>query len=108
MLFFDKKLRKKEHNLRFRWQGSPFSKREPGLSFINLKRYKLLLIALCIYMSTVKIQRVAQSACILPMHVKEGDKRGESERFYIVVSGRPRSEELKSSYLFRLIKWGLS
>ena len=38
-----------------------------------------------------KIQRVVQSARILPIHVKEGDIRGKSTSFYILVSGRPRS-----------------
>ena len=38
-----------------------------------------------------KIQRVVQSARILPIHVKEGDIRGKSTSFYILVSGWPRS-----------------
>ena len=62
----------------------------PGPRFINLKRYELVLIS-HLHMRIVKIQRVGQSARILPIHVKEGDIRGKSTSFYILVSGRPRS-----------------
>ena len=46
-----------------------------GPRFIKLKRCELVLIA-HLLMRIVKIQRVGQSARILPMHVKEGDIRG--------------------------------
>ena len=71
----------------------------PEPRFINLKRYELLLIA-HLHMSIVKIQRVSQSARILPMYVKEGDKRGESTSFYILVSDRPRSRKLIRARIF--------
>ena len=64
-----------------------------GPRFINLQRNELLLIAAHLHMKIFKIQRVGQSACIPPLHVKEGDKQGKSTRFYILVSGRPRSGE---------------
>ena len=51
-------------------------------------------------MRIVKIQRVGQSAHIVPIHVKEGDIRGNSTRFYFLVSGRPRSRELTRSRIF--------
>ena len=57
-------------------------------------------------MGIVKIQRVGQSARILPMHVKEGDIRGKSTRFYILVSGRPRSQELRDLVSFPVDKTG--
>ena len=53
-----------------------------------------------------KIQRVVQSARILPIHVKEGDIRGKSTSFYILVSGRPRSRELRDLVSFQLDKTG--
>ena len=52
----------------------------PGPRFIKLKRYELVLIA-HLHMRIVKIQRVGQSARILPIHVKEGDIRGKSTSF---------------------------
>ena len=52
----------------------------PGPRFIKLKRYELVLIA-HLHMRIVKIQRVVQSARILPIHVKEGDIRGKSTSF---------------------------
>ena len=58
-------------------------------------------------MRIVKIQRVVQSARILPIHVKEGDIRGKSTSFYIIVSGRPRSRELRDLVSFQLDKTGL-
>ena len=67
--------------------------------FINLKRYELLLIA-HLHMRIVKIQRVGQSARILPIHVKEGDIRGKSTSIYNLVSGRQRSRELIRSRIF--------
>ena len=57
-------------------------------------------------MRIVKIQRVVQSARILPIHVKEGDIRGKSTSFYILVSGRPRSRELRDLVSFKLDKTG--
>ena len=57
-------------------------------------------------MRIVKIQRVVQSARILPIHVKEGDIRGKSTSFYILVSGRPRSRELRNLVSFQLDKTG--
>ena len=57
-------------------------------------------------MRIVKIQRVGQSARILPIHVKEGDIRGKSTRFYILVSGRPRSQELRDLVSFHVDKTG--
>ena len=53
-----------------------------------------------------KIQRVVQSARILPTHVKEGDIRGKSTSFYILVSGRPRSQELRDLVSFHVDKTG--
>ena len=70
-----------------------------GPRFIKLKRYELVRIA-HLHMRIVKIQRVGQSARILPIHVKEGDIRGNSTRFYFLVSGRPRSRELTRSRIF--------
>ena len=67
--------------------------------FIKLKRYELLLIA-HLHMRIVKIQRMGQSARILRIHVKEGDKRRKSTNFYILVSGRPRSRELIRTRIF--------
>ena len=57
-------------------------------------------------MRTVKIQRVGQSARILPIHFKEGDIRGKSTSFYILVSGRPRSREIIRSRIFLVDKTG--
>ena len=57
-------------------------------------------------MRIVKIQRVGQSARILPIHVKEGDTRGKSTRFCILVSGRPRSQELRDLVSFHVDKTG--
>ena len=51
-------------------KNMPFA--EPGPRFIKQKRYELVLIA-HLHMRIVKIQRVVQSARILPIHVKEGD-----------------------------------
>ena len=59
-------------------------------------------------MRIVKIQRVVQSARILPIHVKEGVIRGKSTSFYILVSGRPRSRELRDLVSFQLDKTGPS
>ena len=59
-----------------------------------------------LHMRIVKIQRVVQSARILPIHVKEGDIRGKSASFYILVSGRPRSRELRDLVSFQLDKTG--
>ena len=73
--------------------------------FIKLKRYELVLIA-HLHMRIVKIQRVGQSGRILPINVKEGDIRGKSTRFYILVSGRPRSRELRDLVSFQLDKTG--
>ena len=39
-------------------------------------------------MRIVETERVGQSARILPIHVKEGFKRGKSTSFFIFVSGR--------------------
>ena len=77
----------------------------PGPRFINLKRYELVLIA-HLHMRIVKIQRVVQSARILPIHVKEGNIRGKSTSFYFLVSGRPRSRELRDLVSFQLDKTG--
>ena len=55
-------------------------KRPPGPRFIKLKRYELVLIA-HLHMRIVKIQRVGQSARNLPIHVKEGVKRGKATSF---------------------------
>ena len=52
----------------------------PGPRFIKLKRYELVLIAHW-HMRIVKIQRVGQSARILPIQVKEGNIRGKSTSF---------------------------
>ena len=57
-------------------------------------------------MRIVKIQRVGQSARILPIHVKEGDIRGKSTRLYILVSGRPGSQELRDLVSFHVDKTG--
>ena len=57
-------------------------------------------------MRIVKIQRVGQSARILPIHGKEGDIRGKSTRFYILVSGRPRAQELRDLVSFHVDKTG--
>ena len=57
-------------------------------------------------MRIVKIQRVVQSARILPIHVKEGDIQGKSTNFYILVSGRPRSRELRDLVSFQVDKTG--
>ena len=57
-------------------------------------------------MRIVNIQRVGQSARILPIHVIEGDIRGKSTRFYILVSGRPRSQELRDLVSFPVDKTG--
>ena len=57
-------------------------------------------------MRIVKIQRVGQSARILPIHVKEGNIRGKSTTFYILVSGRPRSQELRDLVSFHVDKTG--
>ena len=73
--------------------------RGPGPRFINLKRYELVLIA-HLHMRIVKIQRVVQRARILPIHVKKEDIRGKSTSFYILVSGRPRSRELRDLVSF--------
>ena len=56
--------------------------KKSGPRFIKLKvkRYELVLIA-HLHMRIVKIQRVGQSARILPIHVKEGDIRGKSTSF---------------------------
>ena len=78
---------------------------DPGPRFIKLKRYELVLIA-HLHMRIVKIQRVVQSARILPIHVKEGVIRGKSTSFYILVSGRPRSRELRDLVSFQLDKTG--
>ena len=78
---------------------------ESGPRFIKLKRYELVLIA-HLHMRIVKIQRVAQSARILPIHGKEGVIRGKSTSFYILVSGRPRSRELRDLVSFQLGKTG--
>ena len=78
---------------------------QSGPRLINLKRYELVLIA-HLHMRIVKIQRVVQSARILPIHVKEGDIRGKSTSFYILVSGRPRSRELRDLVSFQLDKTG--
>ena len=61
-------------------------------------------------MRIVKIQRVGQSARILPIHFKQGDTRGKSTRFYILVSGRPRSREIELiiSRIFSVDKTGPS
>ena len=59
-------------------------------------------------MRIVKIQRVVQSARILPIHVKEEDIRGKSTSFYILVIGRPRSRELRDLVSFQLDKTGPS
>ena len=76
-----------------------------GPRFINLKKYELVLIA-HLHMRIVKIQQVGQSARIHPIHVKEGDIRGKSTRFYILVSGRPRSQELRDLVSFQVDKTG--
>ena len=59
-------------------------------------------------MRIAKIQRVSQSARILPIHVKEGDIRGKSTSF---LNYRKRQAKVtrinKISYLFSLIKRGL-
>ena len=78
---------------------------QSGPRLINLKRYELVLIA-HLHMRIVKIQRVVQSARILPIHVKEGDIRGKSTSFYILVSGRSRSRELRDLVSFQLDKTG--
>ena len=79
----------------------------PGPRFIKLKKYELVLIA-HLHLRIVKIQQVGQSARILPigLHVKKGDLRGKSTRFYILVSGRPRSRELRDLVSFQLDKTG--
>ena len=46
------------------------------------------------------------SARILPTHVKEGVIRGKSTSLYILVSGRPRSRELRDLVSFQLAKTG--
>ena len=58
-------------------------------------------------MRFVKIQRVGQSARILPIHVK-GDKRGKSTGFYILVSAWQAkvTRIIKSWFLFSMIKRG--
>ena len=78
---------------------------EPGPRFIKLKRYELVRIA-HLHMRIVEFQRVGQSARILPIHVKEGDIRGKLTRFYFLVSGRPRSRELRDLVSFQLDKTG--
>ena len=56
-----------------------------------------------LHMRIVKIQRVGQSARILPIHVKEGDIREKSTSF---LKSRKRQAKVtrinKISYLFRL------
>ena len=52
----------------------------PVPRFIKLKRYELVSIA-HLHMRIVKIQRVGQSARILPIRVKEGELRGKSTIF---------------------------
>ena len=78
----------------------------PGPRFIKLKRYELVLLA-HLHMRIVKIQRVGQSARILPIHVKEGDIR---EKNYEVLYSRKWQAKVtrinKISYLFSLIKRG--
>ena len=49
---------------------------------------------------------MGQSARILPIHVEEGDIRGKLTRFYFLVSGRPRSRELRDLVSFQLDKTG--
>ena len=83
---------------------------DTGPRFIKLKRYELVRIA-HLHMRIVEFQRVGQSARILPIHVKEGDIRGKLTRFYFLVSGRPRSRELRDLVSFQLDKtgpWGLT
>ena len=35
-----------------------------------------------LHLGIVQIERVGQSACILPIHVRKGDKRGKLTSFY--------------------------
>ena len=43
--------------------------KEPGPHFINRKRYELVVIA-HLHIRIIRIQRVGQSTCILPIHLK--------------------------------------
>ena len=55
------------------------------LRFIKLKRYERVLIA-HLHMRIVKIQRVVQTARILPIHVKEGDMSYEKNQRASIIS----------------------
>ena len=54
--------------------------------FINQKRNTLVLIA-HLHLRIAKIQRVGQSARVLPTHIKEGDKRRKSTGPWSLVRG---------------------